>query len=220
MTNIVNRQDIEPNVADIKSRYRFYRDLKDRGFKVGIRIQPFIPCITSTDIIDMFSDADNFTIEGLKLVPQNKEHKEYLLELTGLKSSDFTQMGLLNLKPEIRIKLYEPFIKKLEEKGLDYSIADNDMHQYGTNKCCCGDALIHKSTDFNNTSMIWKYGIDYAKEQIDEEIFNCGVRDCKCNQLFTSNRQEGCVSVQDFYDKRFYRKSSPFSPEFLYREEK
>ena len=127
-------------------------------------------------------------------------------------------MGLLNLKPEIRIKLYEPFIKKLEEKGLDYSIADNDMHQYGTNKCCCGYALIHKSTDFNNTSMIWKYGIDYAKEQIDEEIFNCGVRDCKCNQLFTSNRQERCVSVQDFYDKRFYRKSSPFSPEFLYRE--
>lgn len=220
VTNVDNRKDIEPNVTDINSRYRFYRDLKDRGFKVGIRIQPFIPCVTSTDIIDMFSDADNFTIEGLKLVPQNKEHKEYLLELTGLKSSDFTQMGLLNLKPEIRIKLYEPFIKKLEENGLDYSIADNDMHQYGTNKCCCGDALIHKSTDFNNTSMIWKYGIDYVKEQIDEEIFNCGVRDCKCNQLFTSNRQEGCVSVQDFYDKRFYRKSSPFSPEFLYREEK
>lgn len=217
VTNVNNRKDIEPNVADINNRYQFYRCLKDRGFKVGIRIQPFIPCVTSTDIIDMFNDADNFTIEGLKLVPQNKEHKEYLLELTGLKSSDFTQMGLLNLKPEIRVKLYEPFIKKLEEKGLNYSIADNDMHQYGTNKCCCGDMLIHKSTDFNNTSMIWKYGIDYTKEQLDEEIFNCGIRDCKCNQLFTSNRQEGCISVQDFYDKRFYRKSSPFSPEFLYK---
>ena len=66
--------------------------------------------------------------------------------------------------------------------------------------------------------MIYKYGIDYAKEQLDEEIFKCNVRDCKCNHLFTSNRQEGCISVQDFYDKRFYRKSSPFSPEFLYRE--
>lgn len=218
VTNLNNRKDIEPNVVDIDSRYKFYRNLKDREIKVGIRIQPFIPGITSTDIIDMFNDADNFTIEGLKLVPQNKEHKEYLLELTGLKPSDFTQMGLLNLKPEIRIKLYEPFINKLKEKGLDYSIADNDMHQYGTNKCCCGDSLIHKSTDFNNTSMIWKYGINYAKEQLDKEIFNCGVRDCKCNSLFTSNRQEGCVSVQDFYDKRFYRKSSPFSPEFLYKK--
>ena len=67
--------------------------------------------------------------------------------------------------------------------------------------------------------MIWKYGIGYAKEQIDDELFECGVRDCKCNQLFTSNRQEGCVTVQDFYDKRFYRKSSPFSPEFLYQYE-
>lgn len=219
VTNTLNRNDIEPNVADIDSRYKLYKNLKDNGFKVGIRIQPFIPNVTSTEIIDMFHDADNFTIEGLKLVPQNKEHKDYLLELTGLKPSDFTQMGLLNLKPEIRRKLYKPLIEKLEEYGLNYSIADNDMHQYGTNKCCCGDALIHKSTDFNNTTMLYKYGIDYTKEQLDEEISSCGVGNCKCNHLFTSNRQEGCVTVQDFYDKRFDRKSSPFSPKFLYRED-
>jgi hypothetical protein len=64
------------------------------------------------------------------------------------------------------------------------------------------------------------YGECYAKEQIDSELFESGVRDCKCNHLFTSNRQEGCVSVQDFYDKRFYRKSSPFSPEFLIPSDK
>lgn len=218
ITNIENRKDIEPNVSSIESRYKFYKKLKDKGYSVGIRIQPFIPGVTSDKIIDMFCDADNFTIEGLKLVPQNKEHKDYLLKLTGLKSEDFTQMGLLNLKPEIRKKLYKPFIKKLEEYNINYSIADNDMHQYGTNKCCCGDMLIHKSTDFNNTAMIQKYGIDYTKEQLDEELFNCGARNCKCNHLFTSNRQEGCISVQDFYDKRFYRKSSPFSPNFLYKE--
>lgn len=220
VTNVNNRVDIEQNVPSIESRYQFYKSLKDRGFKVGIRIQPFVPEVTNIDILDMFHDADHFTIEGLKLVPQNKEHKEYLLKLTGLSSSDFTQMGLLNLKPEIRLKLYEPFIKKLEDDNLSYSIADNDLHQYGSNKCCCGDALIHKSTDFNNTAMMYKYGIDYTKEQLDEELFKCGVRDCKCNHLFTSNRQEGCTSVQDFYNKRFYRKSSPFSPEFLYRENK
>lgn len=59
-----------------------------------------------------------------------------------------------------------------------------------------------------------------TKEQLDEEIFECGVRDCKCNLLFTSNWQEGGVSVQDFYDERFYRKSSPFSPEFQYKFER
>lgn len=217
VTNTDNRKDIEPNVADIDKRYKLYRSLKDNGFKVGIRIQPFIPNITSTEIVDIFHDADNFTLEGLKLVPQNREHKEYLLELTKLQSSDFTQMGLLNLKPEIREKLYKPFISKFNEYCLDYSIADNDMHQYGTNKCCCGDKLIHKSTDFNNTAMIQKYGINYTKEQLDKQICDCNVKDCKCNQLFTSNRQEGCTTVQDFYDKRFYRKSSPFSPQFLYK---
>ena len=66
--------------------------------------------------------------------------------------------------------------------------------------------------------MIYNYGVDYTKEQLDEKLFECGVRDCKCNHLFTSNRQEGCVSVQDFYNKRFDRKSSPFSPKFLYRD--
>lgn len=219
VTNIDNRKDIEPNVPDIDKRYKFYKQLKKDGFKVGIRIQPFIPNVTTLDIIDMFRDADHFTIEGLKLVPQNKEHKEYLMKLLDLKPSDFTQMGLLNLKPEIRLKLYKPFIDKLEKYKISYSIADNDMHQYSNSFCCCGDKLVNKSTGFNNTAMIHKYGIDYAKEQLDDEIFESCVRDCKCCQLFTSNRQEGCVTVQDFYDKRFYRKSSPFSPQFLYRED-
>lgn len=216
VTNIDNRRDIEPNIPDINERYSFYKSLKNRGFKVGIRIQPFIPSISTLDIVELFKDADHFTIEGLKLVPQNKEHKEYMLQLTGLNSEDFTQMGLLNLKPEIRLKLYQPFIERLNKYGLSYSIADNDLHYLGTSKCCCGDALIHKSTDFNNTSMIYTYGINYTKEQIDKELVGCNVQNCKCNQLFTSNRQEGCVTVQEFYNKRFDRKSSPFSPKFLY----
>lgn len=218
VTNVSNRLDFEPNVPDIDSRYKFYRDLKKNGFKVGIRIQPFIPGVTTTDIVDMFYDADNFTIEGLKLVPQNEKQKKYILELTGLKASDFTQMGLLNLKPEIRLKLYKPFIEKFESNGLLYSIADNDLHHIGTNNCCCGDMLVNRSTTFNNTAMIKHYGIDYTKDQLDRELCSCGIQNCKCNQLFTSNRQEGCTSVKDFYDKRFGRKSSPFSPLFLYKE--
>lgn len=215
VTNTLDRKDIEPNVPDIYKRYKFYKSLKERGFKVGIRLQPFIPQVSNIEIIEMFKDADHFTIEGLKLVPQNKEHKDYLLKLTGLNSSDFKQMGLLNLKPEIRTELYKPFIEKLKEYNIPYSIADNDMHHIGTSKCCCGDNLINKSTDFNNTAMIYKYGKEYKKEELDNELNCCGIGDCNCCNLFTSNRQEGCKTVQEFYDKRFYRKSSPFSPEFL-----
>lgn len=215
VSNSDNRTDLEPNVPDIERRVKLFKELKKDGFRVGVRIQPFIPNISSLDIVKMFPGADNFTLEGIKLVPQNKAHKEMVLQATGLNLGDFTQMGLLNLKPEIRQEMYKPFLDYFREHSIPFSLADNDLHHIGTNECCCGDRLITKSTTFNNTTLCKVYGRCYAKEQVDEELFESGVRDCKCNHLFTSNRQEGCVSVQDFFDKRFYRKSSPFSPDFL-----
>lgn len=209
----------EPNVPCIENRKSFYDLLKSQGFKVGIRIQPFIPGVTTTDIIDMFCDADNFSIEGLKIVPQNEECKKFIFEHTSLKPRDFVQMGLLNIRPEIRTQLYRPFIDRLEECGLKFSIADNDMHHLGNNYCCCGDNLIKISSGMDNTYLSHCYGEDWAKEQVDERLFELGYRDCKCNNLFTSNRQEGCTTVQEFFDKRFYRESSPWSPEYKYTGE-
>lgn len=216
ITNIYNVKDIEPNVPDIESRYKFYKELKNKGFKVGIRIQPFLPNITDLKLVEIFKDADNFTIEGIKIVPQNKEHKEYILNVLNLDKNDFTQMGLLNLKPSIRLEMYKPFIEYFNKNNIPFSIADNDLHYIGTNKCCCGDRLVSKSTDFNNTAMIKKYGNNYNIDNIYIELDTC--KNCKCNHLFTSNRQEGCTTVKEFYDKRFDRKSSPFSPKFQYYE--
>lgn len=218
VTNTDNRTDIEPNVPSIERRYKFYKELKDKGFRVGIRIQPFLPGVTTLDVVDMFKDADQFTIEGIKIVPQNEEHKEFILRTLNLKASDFTQMGLLNLRPELRLKLYQPFIDRLEQYNAPYSISDNDLHYIGNNYCCCGDRLVKKSSPFNNTALIHELGRNYTKPQLDEVLLNCGLANCKCNHLFTSNRQEGCVTVKDFFDKRFGRKSSPFSPKFQYEE--
>ena len=117
---------------------------------------------------------------------------------------------------DTREQANDHIIEYFKKHNLSYSIADNDLRYLGNNLCCCGDALVNKSTGFDVTAMINKYGRYYAKEQIDEELFYNDYRDCKCNHLFTSNRQEGCVSVQDFYDKRFYRQSSPFSPKYQY----
>lgn len=216
ITNTANRKDLEPNVPDIEKRYRFYQDLKRDGFKVGIRIQPFIPDISNMEIIEMFRDADQITIEGIKLVPQNQKHKEEVLNLCGLEAINFTQMGLLNLKPEIRLAAYKPFVERMEQLGIPYSIADNDLHQLGTNNCCCGDRLVHRSTTFNTTAMCHKYGTDYTRDDLNSELLKADVGDCKCYHLFTSNRTEGCRTVSEFYDKRFDRKSSPFSPRYLY----
>lgn len=214
VTNVDDRTDIEPNVAPIKSRIKTYRHLKERGFRVGIRLQPFIPGVSDERVVEAFSDADYFTIEGLKLVPQNKESVKRTLAITTAEKSDFTQMGLLNLKPEIRKELYAPIVEALKRHGIPYSIADNDMHQVSSGSCCCGDPLISKSSGFDNTAMCRKHGTGYTLDDVRQSADRAW--DCKCNQLFTSNRQEGCKTVGDFYEKRFYRKSSPFSPKFLW----
>lgn len=214
VTNVDDRKDIEPNVPSFTSRVEFYKELKSKGFKVGIRIQPFIPGVSDERIIEYFKDADYFTIEGLKLVPQNKEQKDYLLGLLKIPRENFTQMGLLNLKPEIRLELYKPLIKKLEEYNIPYSIADNDLHYMSKSKCCCGEPLVKKSTDFNNTALFFK-NKDYDLSDVKECLGDCS--NCKANHLFTSNRQEGCTTVLEFFEKRFDRKSSPFSKKFMYK---
>ena len=87
----------------------------------------------------------------------------------------------------------------------------------GNNLCCCGDTLSNKATTFNNTCMFHKYG-EYTETDVIKELGS--LKDCKVSHLFTSNRQEGCVTAEEFYRKRFNRRSSPFSPLFQYREDK
>lgn len=212
VTNLKN-SPIEPNVAPIESRIRFFKKLKDEGFRVGIRLQPFIPHLTDDTIIDVFREANYFSIEGIKLVPQNEEQKIYLCKTLGLKLSDFIQMGLLNLKPNIRMKLYQKVIDKLEAYGIPYSIADNDLHYLTKSKCCCGEPLITKSTDFNNTALFYTKG-DYKLTDVMRALGD--YQHCTANYLFASNRQENCCTVSDFYIKRFSRKTSPFSKRFIY----
>lgn len=218
VSNVDDRTDIEPNVPPIESRKRMFDRLKERGFKVGIRIQPFIPGITTPDIVDMFQDADHFTIEGLKLVPQNREHVERVLSSTHLSKDMFTQMGLLNLKPHIRLEAYRDVISRIDYYARPYSIADNDMHHIGCSRCCCGDSLVHESSGFDSTAMSMEHGREWTirdvREAAGEEVW-----DSKASQLFTSNRVGSCVTVGDFYNERFSKRSSPFSPKYLIEDE-
>ena len=206
-------KNLEPGVACFENRLKFYKELKSKGFKVGIRLQPFIPGVTDIELVEIFKDADYFTIEGLKLVPQNKDQKDFVYNNLSLSPEDFTQKGLLTLKENIRSSAYVEFIEKLNEYNIPFSIADNDMRSITSSKCCCGEPLVRKSTDFNTTAMLYKYDSDYTLDDVMNNC-SCAVMGSKANQLFTSNRTEGCVTLKEFYDKRFDRKTSPFSPKF------
>ena len=216
VTNLLENNWIEPGLKPLSERLKFFNELKDKGFKVGIRIQPFIPGITNSEIIDVFKEADYFTIEGLKLVPQNVELNKQLLEMFNIPRESFTQKGLLNLKPDIRLNIYKETIDKLNYYGIPFSISDNDMREFTSGKCCCGDCLIKKSTSFDTTNMIYTKGKDYNKFDVLEALNQYS--NCKVKGLFTSNRQKDVETVYDLIDKNFDKKTNPISPLFQYKK--
>lgn len=216
VTNTAKSPEFEPFVPSLDRRLTFFRELKSAGFKVGIRIQPFIPGISGLEIIKTFEGADHFIIEGLKIVPQNEEQKDYVFNQLGIGPENFTQMGLLNLLPEIRYRLYEPIVAYLDSHGISYSISDNDMRYLSNNDCCCGDALVRKATSFNTTAMLRKYGRNYGVREIQKAVAESGCAGCKCYDLFTSNRIDGATTVGEFFKRRFKKASNPISPNFQY----
>lgn len=218
VSNIMNRRDIEPNVADIRQRIRFFNALKDAGVRVGIRIQPFLPGVSGVNILELFKDADHYVIEGLKLVPQNAEHIQQMLKTLGLPREDFKAIGgHLCIRPELRLELYKPLIAYCESNNLSYSVADNDLRVLGNNICCCGDALVNKSTSFNTTALIAKYGVNYTKEQMLAEVRNSSFAQCKASHLAASNRQQFGTTVEEILTTKFDVRQSPSSPRFFYR---
>lgn len=216
VTNMYDNKNLEPNVPSFGSRAKFYDELKAKGFKVGIRIQPFIPGITEPDIIDRFKNSDNITIEAIKLVPQNPKQREELRSLIGLKKEDFYYLGLENIKPELKLKLYEPILEKIREYNIPFSVVDNDLRWLGTNKCCCGDRLVPKFTNFNTTTILQTYGKNYNLDNVIEAAKKDCLVDCKCRHLFASNRQRGVVTVKDYLKKNFNNLKNPMCPSVQY----
>ena len=217
ITNVNDLKDIEPNVPSIDKRLDFFNDLKSQGFKVGIRIQPFIPNISTMEILDMFHNADHFTIEGIKLNISNQNDCEDILKKMNLSKEQFeNNASLWKLNAEERIKLYQPFIEWFEKNNKSYSIADNDLRFLGNNYCCCGDCLINKSTGFDTTCMLKKHGKGYSLENVLEAVDELGIGDYSADYYAPAKDCMGSKTVKDFIIRRFNSKRSNVSPKYQY----
>jgi len=114
--------------------------------------------------------------------------RQEIFDLTELCKDDFKNMGLLNLKPELRLKYYEPIIQWCKENNKSYSIADNDFHYLGNNKCCCGDILTFgKYTKFNTTYMSHVPNrTDYSLEEVLDAVDKENLLQTNCKHQFFS----------------------------------
>ena len=218
ITNANDGRDIEPNVPSIQQRLEFFYRLKKNGFRVAIRIQPFIPGVSGLDIVQMFDGADHYIIEGLKLPMQKAACGREIAEKLGLNyDSDFVAKGMKMLAPELRLALYAPLIKYFEEHGLSYSISDNDLRYIGNNNCCCGDVIVRKPVEFNTTYFVKKYGVDFSREQFNSELCKLPCTQCTCSKIRASNRTKKGETFEQLANRVFDSPMSPMSPKFQYR---
>ncbi len=210
ITNHYNDKFLEPHAPPFENRVKFYKQLKDEGFKVGIRFEPFIPNITDVKkCLEYFEEPDIVHIAKLNLLPQINHDK--LIKYIGCNKKQFITHGKTHMKLDI---LYNNYLKEvfqyLEDNNYRWS-ARNSM--FGTENCCCGDKLVHKSNTHDPVHLNRKYGGYWTLEQALKELEP--YKECNCRNLYTSNRRGDLKTAYEYYEDRFYRKStSKFTPEF------
>lgn len=206
VTNHYNDKYLEPNVPPFEKRVDFYNKLKDEGFKVGIRFEPFIPNITDMEkILTYFKDVDHVHISRLRLLPQINNNQ--LLKYIKCSEKDFVNTGLKVLKSDVWYNLVEPTIDYLEDNGYSYSTS---FIHLGNSDCLGGDVLAWNYTHFDTFHLKNKYGDNWTILDGLKEIGE--YKDCVCNFCWTSNRQNGLKTVEEFYINKWNSPKCKFNP--------
>lgn len=207
ITNHYNDKFLEPNVPSFERKVDFYKQLKDEGFKVGIRFEPFIPNITDMrKCLSYFDDVDHVHISRLRLLPQidNKN----LLNYIRCSKEDFSTRGLTSLKGDVWYSYVKPTLDFLDENGYSYSTS---FIHIGNCDFLGGNSLNLNTIPFDTFHLKEKYGSNWTMNDGLNEMGE--YKDCNCYNLFTSNRRNGCKTVEEFYRDRWGKPTTTFAPE-------
>lgn len=189
----------ETNTPTAKERIEFAKELKLRGFWVGIRIQPTIVLDEVLELIratDYF--VDYYTIEHLKLPQDNKAAFDMLVN----KLPQSKKLG--NLVMQNREYEFDTATKKQNIEIIKSSTkkpigcGDNDLHQMSDSLNCCGIDLMPKA--FSN----WlKYNTMYIKKTGDRSQWS---PKNNCNQCFNSHSiKEGFFTMKQYVDDYYVK---------------
>lgn len=206
ITNHFNDSYLEPNVPSFEKRVAFYKELKDAGFKVGIRFEPFIPNVTDIEkCLSYFDDVDNVHISKLRLLPQIDNTQ--LLEHCKLSNADFTTKGLTSIRGEVWYAYTKPAIEFLEENNYNYSTS---FIHIGNADWLGADNFGCNTIPFDTYHLMKKYGDNWTVNDGLTEIGD--YKNCNCSDLFTSNRRNGCKTVSEFYENKWNNPNCKFHP--------
>lgn len=148
---------IEPGAPSPGERAAFVRRLAREGFRVGVRVQPWMPGFDVSAIIRETEGSVHYLVEGFKFSPGDvggeEEQSEWLAGFPGL-SLDVMESyrGQKVVRRDLRRANIERLMK--DHPGVSISCSDNDLRQFSTDRCCCGDALVD-SSGFDVTALLY-----------------------------------------------------------------
>lgn len=128
----------EPNTPTPQERLAFMKELHERGFWIGMRIQPLIDIEQAERLAVVAQEfVDYITIEHLKVATNNT----YQMELfnVSMKHPDYYHPKA-SRHFVVKKHIKEANIKRIMEKvsKCKIGVGDNDLHHLSQSRCCCG----------------------------------------------------------------------------------
>ena len=163
----------ETNTPSATERIAFMKELHEKGFWVGLRIQPMISLTHALALIEECREFINYiTVEHLKIAGDNMViRKLFTKELEDL---PFFKASGRNY--ELAYEVKEQNIKRIKEvaNGIPVGCGDNDLHHLTDSRCCCGVDTINENFNnwirYNQTYFITG---EYNKDEIWRPQSNC-----------------------------------------------
>ena len=136
----------ESNTPAPQERIDFIKNLHDRGFWVGLRVQPLIDVDSVISLVKKLNGYINYlTVEHLKICNNNKKMAKLMFSMSNYDVEDYKCTGRnYELKREVKLKnIHE--IKEVCECPV--GCGDNDLHEESESNCCCGIDTINENFD-------------------------------------------------------------------------
>lgn len=145
----------ETNTPSPQERIKFIKKLKEKGFWVGVRLQPLIDIEQAIKLCKNIDGiVDYITVEHLKIPSDNQAVKKLFEPIDKDKYYRPSSMRNLELRKEYKVENINKIKKIL--KNTKIGCGDNDIHYLSESNCCCGIDTINEN--FNN---YLKYNLTY-----------------------------------------------------------
>lgn len=183
-------RQFESNTPSPNKRIEFIKKLKEKGFWVGVRLQPMSSLEQGKKVVETLSPIVNFiTVEHVK-IGNDTSYKKELFKMFNINPEDcYSQGREYELHTEIKRKNIEE-LKKISKCPI--GCGDNDLHEMSDTNNCCGIDTINEN--FTN----WlKYNSMYIKKTGDDTQW---YPSNNCHSCFNGDCVKKGFNYKDYVD--------------------